>query len=495
MADKLYLLYDPDSGESNWGGSDVRIRRTIASTITFDNNGGGLVTLSGDTGGLTIQGGTAASNNLTLASTSNATKGFVYMGDDLTVTYDQTNHDLIIANFSGGVASTNTRFETMSDGAGGWVCTVYDAANNPFFNGQRALGTHTTPGGVVNGTTLMTFGGTGHNGTSLLTASRASVRMFSTETWTVTANGTRLGFFTTPNTTATAAERLRVGNDGQIAVMISTVAFDASFPMHLRNTVDPVAYVVDAYGTGIRALHIGRMARGSVAVPTASQTDDVLAGFSGRGYGATAFSTDDRGVIHVHASENWTDTAQGTYIAVHVTASGGTTLTESWRFDQNGDLVMETNANLYPNTDSQGNIGTAAKRFATMVSNQFNVYAATSDANPTTQITTASIVMGAGGASAPDCRMRRTAATTITFDNNSTGGVDIVPATTNTGHLGTDTLKWNRVRALSVVTGDLEMRDEEKGVHYRLVEEVDGIYVFDEIKKKKFKMMLQEIPN
>ena len=151
---------------------------------------------------------------------------------------------------------------------------------------------------------------------------------------------------------------------------------------------------------------------------------------------------------------------------------------------------METNANLIPNTDAQGNVGTAAKRFATAVANQFNVYGAASEVNPTVQITTQSITMGAGAGNAVDVRMRRTAANTFTFDNGSTGGADLVPPVTNVGHVGTDALKWNRMRALSVVTGDLEMIDEKKKVHYKLIEERDGIYVHDMKKKKKFKLLL-----
>jgi hypothetical protein len=373
MADKLYLLYDPDSGEANWGGSDVRIRRTIASTITFDNYGGGLVTLSGDTGGLTIQGGTAASNNLTLQSTSNATKGFVYVNSDQSISFDETNHTCIVANYSTPtvLGGASTRFELQSDGPGGLVITVFDAGNNPFYNGQRARGTHSAPTGVLAGDALMTFGGTGHDGTSLLTFSRASIRMFAAETWSSTANGT--------------------------------------------------------------------------------------------------------------------------YLEIHTTTSGGTTQTGRYRIENNGNFIMLANYNIIPNTDSQGNVGVAANRFSGMVANTFAVYAAASDANATVSITTGSLVMGAGGASAADCRMRRTAATTITFDNNSTGGIDIVPATTNTGHLGTDALKWNRVRATSVVTGDLEMKDEDRNAHWVFREETDRIVVTNKITGKKYLLNLKEI--
>ncbi len=57
--------------------------------------------LAGQSGGQTLNGGTAASNNLTLASTSNATKGKILFG---TSGYDQANNRLGIGTQSPGVA-------------------------------------------------------------------------------------------------------------------------------------------------------------------------------------------------------------------------------------------------------------------------------------------------------------------------------------------------------------------------------------------------------
>jgi hypothetical protein len=89
--------------------------------------------------------------------------------------------------------------------------------------------------------------------------------------------------------------------------------------------------------------------------------------------------------------------------------------------------------------------------------------------------------------------MRWTAAATITFDNNGAGGVTLVPATTNTGVIGTNALKWNRIRATSVVTGDLEMCDEERNAHWVFREETDQIVVSNKITGKKYLLGLKEI--
>ena len=64
---------------------------------------------------------------------------------------------------------------------------------------------------------------------------------------------------------------------------------------------------------------IGRAARGSLAAPTAVQTNDLLGSFAARGYGATSFSASSRGRTGIWAAEPWSDTTQGTYWSVQIT--------------------------------------------------------------------------------------------------------------------------------------------------------------------------------
>lgn len=94
----------------------------------------------------------------------------------------------------------------------------------------------------------------------------------------------------------------------------------------------------DSFGTGSYPAYTGRSARGTVASPTASQTDDDLSQFTGRGYGATGFAGSSTGILAFHAAENFTDTAQGTYASLLVTAIGATSPVERWRFGPAGQL-------------------------------------------------------------------------------------------------------------------------------------------------------------
>jgi hypothetical protein len=94
----------------------------------------------------------------------------------------------------------------------------------------------------------------------------------------------------------------------------------------------------DAYGTGFYPAYTGRAARGTAASPTASQTNDDLAQFTGRGYGASAFGPNSTGILAFHAAENFTNTAQGTYASILLAATGATTAVERWRFGPAGQL-------------------------------------------------------------------------------------------------------------------------------------------------------------
>ncbi len=82
------------------------------------------------------------------------------------------------------------------------------------------------------------------------------------------------------------------------------------------------------------------------------------------------------------------------------------------------------------------------------------------------------------------------------FDNSQQlvmlGDFNWIPTTTDTGHIGTDANKFNRVRATNIVSGDLHLQDEARNVHWLLREEEDGISVVNKITGKRYKMALVE---
>jgi hypothetical protein len=105
---------------------------------------------------------------------------------------------------------------------------------------------------------------------------------------------------------------------------------------------------------------------------------------------------------------------------------GGTTV-----FEADRDFAID----LIPNADDAFQIGSIARRIGGMIiSSSVQFLNAASDANPTA-VYGSDILMGAGGASAPDLRLRRSAATTWTADDGAAGAItfSVVGAITLTG--------------------------------------------------------------
>lgn len=98
--------------------------------------------------------------------------------------------------------------------------------------------------------------------------------------------------------------------------------------------------VSDSYGTGAYSLFAGRAARGTVSSPTALQSGDVIARFSGNGYGTTKYQTLGVGRIDFVAAENYTDANTGSQIQFWNCAIGSNTLTNIATF--NGDSATFT---------------------------------------------------------------------------------------------------------------------------------------------------------
>lgn len=83
-----------------------------------------------------------------------------------------------------------------------------------------------------------------------------------------------------------------------------------------------------------------RRADGTITSPSAVQIGDTIALITGFGYGTTGYSSSNRVSITFVAAENWTDTAQGTFIPFSTTASGGTSTTEKARIWGSGGVSV-----------------------------------------------------------------------------------------------------------------------------------------------------------
>jgi len=96
--------------------------------------------------------------------------------------------------------------------------------------------------------------------------------------------------------------------------------------------------------------------RGTQTSRTAVVSGDRLGGFAFRGYGATGFNmNNDSAAVRGYAAENFTDTAQGTYLTFETTPTGTAARTEKLRISANGNIGIGTTAPGYK-LDVNGNL-------------------------------------------------------------------------------------------------------------------------------------------
>ena len=149
----------------------------------------------------------------------------------------------------------------------------------------------------------------------------------------------------TANYLAMFTDSTNVGNSvmyqNGTSIGIGTTAPAA--PFHSAAGSSPGAYF-DVYSNNLTALPVVfRAARGTALAPTAVQTDDILGGMAVRGYGASAWST-GRGQVMFKAAENWTNTANGTYLMFTTTPLGSVGWTERMRITPAGFVGIGTTA-------------------------------------------------------------------------------------------------------------------------------------------------------
>ena len=82
------------------------------------------------------------------------------------------------------------------------------------------------------------------------------------------------------------------------------------------------------------------------------------------------------------------------------TRLAGGALTSRWRIRGSGHLVMLGNYDIFPQVDTQGEIGTSGNRLGSGSSLQWNVFAASADANPTARLSTTALSLGLNTADA-----------------------------------------------------------------------------------------------
>ena len=111
--------------------------------------------------------------------------------------------------------------------------------------------------------------------------------------------------------------------------------------IHSVVTSDENIYI-DRYNTGTSAsILIFRKANGTIASPTALISGDAIGAFTARGHNGTSMSSTSRAAFIGYASENWTSTANGTFVSIFNTANGAASQTERLRLFSTGNLLLQ----------------------------------------------------------------------------------------------------------------------------------------------------------
>jgi Chaperone of endosialidase len=238
-------------------------------------------------------------------------------------------------------STSNLDVSNAVSGSGATNINITQYAANGFGGnliGKKARGTEGAPSAVLNNDGLLTLSGTGYGATGFAGVSSGVISMRASENWTDTAQGSYMNFATTANGTTGNVNRMTINSNGNVGIGI----FGAQANLEVSNANNPAqanAIVLSSsYAANANAsLFIGRKARGTLAAPTAVLSGDTLAGFIGQGYGATAFSP-GRGGIIIQATQNWTDTAQGTQLNFNTTATGTITPSTKMVVDPFGNV-------------------------------------------------------------------------------------------------------------------------------------------------------------
>jgi hypothetical protein len=99
---------------------------------------------------------------------------------------------------------------------------------------------------------------------------------------------------------------------------------------------------LNSYGASGNTI-FGQMARNTRAAPSNSMANDNILFLGARGYGDTGFSSLSRVALLMSTAENWTDSAQGTYMRFETTKKGTTSRGEKMRIDDDGNVGIGTN--------------------------------------------------------------------------------------------------------------------------------------------------------
>lgn len=273
-----------------------------------------------------------------IGSTTNTIVARMYENGAMAIGADSKAAKLTVAGQSGvatPISNSNLHISGADSTQNNLSMDSYGESSNIAF--RRAQGTQASPTAITSGVSLGSVGWRGYGSTAYASGSRVLIQAVASQTWTDTAQGTYLGFSTTPNGSTSIAERMRIQNSGNVSIGSTTdsakllVAGQSGVATPVSNTTMHISGAdssshflsMDAYG-GVNGL-VFRNSNGTQASPTALSAAGSMGGVYWFGYGSTAYSSSSRASVTAQASEAWTDSAQGSRVTIGATPKSSTT--------------------------------------------------------------------------------------------------------------------------------------------------------------------------
>ncbi len=241
------------------------------------------------------------------------------------------------------------------------------ATATPNIVGYRHTGTLSNPASTVDGNILLSVEGRGYAGGSF-TSFQSGLRFTATQNWNANNRGTRAEIFTTENNSTLAFSRFYINQNGKVGIGNYLI----SNPTHQLEVLQPdnddKGVGVFRYGGDAPSV-FGVGARGSIIIPTATLTNDILGRFGAKGHDGTDYTT-AKARIDMIANEDWLAAETGTDIKFYTTPVNTSTITEKMIIKGSGNVGIGTSdpkatigingdVRLFPrHVTSSGNVGT-----------------------------------------------------------------------------------------------------------------------------------------
>lgn len=321
--------------------------------------------LAGRSGGQTLIGGTASGNDLTLQSTSNATKGKILFG---TSAYDEVNNRLGIGNTSPQVdleisATANPTLRLSEGSSTTSYSYIQDTSATALSiskvsaSGNALIDVDPQPSDGTGDANFRFFRSTNTTGANRFQIFKgdgtASVdHSIGSDGVIFNQDGADIDFRVEGDTNANlffvdaSTDRVGIGTASPGSTLDVNGEIKTNTLFELVKDGTSGVFQGNIYGNGNTSrsvIFMGRKAQGTLASPSAVGANDFLFSLVGRGYtSAGAFSAIDSARIKFAAAEAFTSTAQGTYIDFDTTPIGSNSPATALRIDPSGNIGIGT---------------------------------------------------------------------------------------------------------------------------------------------------------